>query len=314
MTDCPSFSLVIPTYQRRDMVCEAVRAACAIDYAGNMQLIVVVDGSTDGTAEALKAIACKHELNVTVQENRGAAAARNRGAREATGEILLFLDDDMICAPDILKEHARMYRSGADAVVGDFPMDSDSPEGFLSDSIAEQEHWERGAAALTPFDVFTGQLSVRRRVFEQLGGFDESFTANGNYGNEDVDFGARLLERFTLRHNPRAICRQRTAVGPREYMRRAKCVARADLRFAAKHPQLARELMERRGLGRNSRRLRLLSRLPVVPAVLSGLAVSSAEIGLRTRFRSSRKLAYFFNGAYLVTYWAALRAAGGEIH
>ena len=314
MTDWPSFSVVIPTYQRRDVVCDAVRAACAVDYPGTVELIVVVDGSVDGSAEALRAIPCTRGLNVIAQENKGAAAARNRGAREATGEILLFLDDDMICARDILKEHVRMYRTGADAVVGDFPTDSASPDGFLSDSVADQEHWQRKGAALTPFDVFTGQLSVRRRVFEELGGFDESFTADGNYGNEDIDLGARLLERFTLRHNPRAICRQRTAVGPREYMRRAKSVARADLRFAAKHPHLARELMERRGLGRNSRKLRLLSRLPIVPGILSHVAVSSAEIGLRTRFRSSRTLAYFFNGAYLVTYWAALRAAGGDIH
>lgn len=313
MTDCPSFSVIIPTFQRRDVVCDAVRAACAIEYSGKVELIVVIDGSTDGTDDALNALPCKRSLKVVVQENQGAAAARNRGAREATGDILLFLDDDMICSADIIEQHAAMYRSGADAVVGDFPTDSESPDGFLSDSIADQEHWHREGAALTPFDVFTGQLSVRRRVFEELGGFDESFTAGGNYGNEDIDFGARLLERFTLRHNPRAICRQRTAVAPREYMRRAKSVARADIRFAAKHPQLARELMERRGLGRNSRKLRLLSRLPVVPSVLSGLAVSSAEIGLRTRFRSSRKLAYFFNGAYLVAYWAALRAARGDV-
>lgn len=311
MTDWPSFSVIVPTYQRRDTVCEAVRALSAIAYNGTLELIIVIDGSTDGTADAVREIECPFELKIISQENRGAAAARNRGAAEATGEILLFLDDDMLCARDLIAQHARMYADGADAVVGDFPTDSGSPNGFLTDLIAEQAHWSRDNARLTPFDVFTGQLSVKRSLFEELGGFDESFTANGRYGNEDIDFGARLLGRFEVRHNPAAICRQRAAVAPREYMRRAASVARADMRFAAKHPDLARELFERRGYGRTSRRLRLLSRVPGLPTVIAGIAVSAAEIGLKTPLRSSPTLSHFFTGAYLVTYWSAIRSEGG---
>jgi glycosyltransferase involved in cell wall biosynthesis len=311
VTDWPSFSVIIPTYQRRETVCEVLRALSAIVYKGAIELIVVVDGSTDGTADAVGAIECPFELKIVSQDNRGAAAARNRGATEATGEILLFLDDDMLCAADLVAQHARMYAEGADAVVGDFPTDLGSPDGFLTNSIAEQAHWSRDNARLTPFDVFTGQLSVKRSVFEELGGFDESFTANGRYGNEDIDFGARLLSRFEVRHNPAAICRQRAAVAPREYMRRAASVARADMRFAAKHPQLADQLFERRGYGRTSRRLRLLSRVPGLPRVVARLAVSAAEIGLKTPLRSSPTLSHFFTGAYLVTYWSAIRSEGG---
>ena len=52
----PSISVVIPTFDRRDVVCRAVRALAAMSYAGPVELIVVVDGSTDGTAEALSVI------------------------------------------------------------------------------------------------------------------------------------------------------------------------------------------------------------------------------------------------------------------
>src|SRR5436305_3071863 len=79
----PSFSMVIPTYQRRDVVCEVVRALSRTTYAGKLELIIVVDGSTDGTAEALAAIACPFPVRILEQPNGGASRARNRGAAEA---------------------------------------------------------------------------------------------------------------------------------------------------------------------------------------------------------------------------------------
>jgi glycosyltransferase involved in cell wall biosynthesis len=250
---------------------------------------------------------------VIEQENRGAAHARNRGATEAKGEILLFLDDDMIAESDLLSQHALSYANGVDAVLGDFPVAAGSRPGFLSDSIAEKKAWER-KAPLSNYDVFTGHLSVRRSVFEDLGGFDERFTAEGKYGNEDIDFGLALIERYDVRHNPDAICHQRSIVGPSEYMQRARSTANADLEFAAKHPKLGRELFERRGASSISNRLRFLTRIPFVPSVLSQVATIVAEIGLRTPMRSSRTLLRLFNSAYVLTYWSTVRKNGGTSH
>jgi glycosyltransferase involved in cell wall biosynthesis len=109
VTRSPSFSVIVPTYQRREMVCEAVRALCGLSYDGPIEIIVVVDGSTDGSADALAKVDCALPLRVIEEENRGQGAARNRGAAEATGEILLFLDDDMICEPDLVQQHARLH-------------------------------------------------------------------------------------------------------------------------------------------------------------------------------------------------------------
>src|SRR4051794_33250117 len=95
----PSFSVVIPTYQRKDVVCDAVRALGKLMYDTHFEVIVVVDGSTDGTAPALRQLGCRFPLRVIEQENGGAAHARNTGAAAATGDILLFLDDDMIAEP-----------------------------------------------------------------------------------------------------------------------------------------------------------------------------------------------------------------------
>ena len=306
-----SFSIVMPTFQRRDLVCDAVRALGALNYDGECEVIVVIDGSTDGTAAALSQLSCPASLQVIEQENRGAAHARNRGAADAKGEILLFLDDDMIAEPNLLTEHARSYSEGADAVLGDFPVEPGSRPGFLSDSIAEKKAWAR-KAPISAYDVFTGHLSVRRGVFQELSGFDERFTSGGKYGNEDIDFGLALVARYDVRYNPRAICHQRSIVGPREYMRRARRTANADLEFATKHPQLGRELFERRGASLISKRLRLLSQVPLFPRVLAQVATIMAEIGLRTPMRSSRKLARLFNSAYLLTYWSTVRKKDGS--
>lgn len=309
----PAFSIIIPTYQRRDLVCEVVRTLCAIEYAGEFEIIVVVDGSTDGTASVLSSLICTVPIRIVEQANGGAANARNRGAADASGDILLFLDDDMIAEPNLLVEHARCYAEGADAVLGDFPVDAGSRPSFLSDSISSNKAWER-KSPLSHYDVFTGHLSVRRSVFQKLGGFDELFTADGKYGNEDIDFGLALIDAYDVRHNPSAICHQRSTVGPREYMRRARSTAKADLEFAAKHPRLSRDLFERRGASRISNRLRLLSRMPFLPQIVAETATIAAEIALRTPLRSSPKLTRLFNAAYLLTYWAAVRRNGGSSH
>src|SRR4051794_37270801 len=102
----PGFSIIVPTYQRRAVVTDTVMALTRLNFDGRLEVIVVVDGSTDGTKEALAELKTPFVLRVIVQPNRGAAAARNAGAADAKEEILLFLDDDMIAHPDLLQAHA----------------------------------------------------------------------------------------------------------------------------------------------------------------------------------------------------------------
>ena len=302
--------MLIPTYQRRDTVCAAVEALARSDYDGAVELIVVVDGSTDGTVEALRRIRVPFPLTVIEQPNRGAAAARNRAAAEAKHEVVLFLDDDMLPAPNMIAEHARFYEDGADAVVGDAMRDPGSPQGFMSDS---NEAWlKRPGGPLTLFDVWTGQLSVRRAVFEEIGGFDEAYTAAEAFANEDADLGIRLLDGYDVRHNPAAISYQRYVVSPRELIRRAPLRAVGDVRLARKHGEIARSLMEARGISRWSTRYVFgpLSAIPIAPQLWAALATPLAELGLKTWFRSSRTLSRFFFGARATVYWAAMRRLG----
>ena len=148
----PRFSVVIPTYQRRDVVVESVRALGA-QVGPSFNVVVVVDGSADGTASALRALDVPFPMAVLEQPNNGAAAARNRGAAAAVGDIILFLDDDMRAASDLLEAHEQRYRAGADAVMGHVPIDPQSPPSLLTlgaEDWAEQRR-ERLAAG-TPVD------------------------------------------------------------------------------------------------------------------------------------------------------------------
>jgi glycosyltransferase involved in cell wall biosynthesis/peptidoglycan/xylan/chitin deacetylase (PgdA/CDA1 family) len=313
----PSFSIIVPTYQRRDLICAAVRALSAIDYSGEAELIVVVDGSTDGTAAALEELDCRLPLRVVVQDNAGAAAARNRGASEAVGDVLLFLDDDMICRPDILRQHARSHAQGADAVLGHIPLDPGSPKTFLAAAVgtwAEKRSRDLAAGAdMTLFDLVSGNLSVRRSVFEAVGGFDTDFTAGGTYGNEDLDLGLRLRNEYRLVFNPDAVASQRYVVSAADNIRQWRDAGHADVRFARKHPERARELFALHGSQSPvaSLLLRPLARSDALARGAARVAVHFAQGEAHYPAPVRAVAAQLFRLARDVAYWSGVREAGG---
>lgn len=173
------FSVVVPTYQRREAVLACVRSLEAQDFRAPFEVIVVVDGSSDGTREALEALTPRVPLTVLTQPNRGAAAARNLGVRAAQGETLLFLDDDMEADPGLLAEHERLLTAGADVVLGHMPLHPESPNGPLSRGVAawadERLHrLSAPGARITLHDLLSGQVSMARATFLDAGGFDEA--------------------------------------------------------------------------------------------------------------------------------------------
>src|SRR5207249_11176371 len=108
-------SVVIATYNCRRYVGEAVESALAQSYQP-IEVIVVDDGSTDGTAEELRPF--KDRIRYLVQANQGPAAARNHGIRAARGEYVAFLDADDLWAPSkIEKQVAAMEKSDKIGVV-----------------------------------------------------------------------------------------------------------------------------------------------------------------------------------------------------
>lgn len=244
----PRFSVVIPTHERRETVVRNVRALDRQSFR-DFEAIVVVDGSTDGTAAALRKLDLSFPLTVIDQPNRGVAEARIAGSAAAEGEVLLFVDDDMEADPEMLAEHQRSHSEGFDYVLGDLPLHPDSPRNLLSWGVgywadSRRERLEAAGNELGLDDLLTGQVSVSRRAFDQVGGFDAGFTrANGLVPSGDIDFGYRVLKAgFRATFNPRAISYQYYDVDPGEYLRRAFDIGSSEQELVIKHPEQAKKL------------------------------------------------------------------------
>jgi GT2 family glycosyltransferase/peptidoglycan/xylan/chitin deacetylase (PgdA/CDA1 family) len=311
----PRFSVVIPTYQRRETVARSV-AAFDRQQQRDFELVVVVDGSTDGSAARLRELDLSFELTVVEQPNQGRAAAVNAGAAAARGELILFLDDDMEADPALLEEHARSHRQGADVVLGDLPLDPRSPRGLLSWGVGRwaRERCQRLAAPGAEIglaDLLTGQMSIARPAYDAVGGFDPSFTRDGLFGGEDIDFGYRLLKAgYRVVFNPRAISRQYYDVDPADYLRRTREAGRSDRELVVKHPELAGRMGSAPSFKTRRSRWTLapLVRAPdVCVRPLRAVAVALARSG-----RNGARLRRFFFAVRTLEYRRGVRAARRE--
>lgn len=301
------FSVIIPTYQRRDLIAANIAALARQKFEGGFEVIVVVDGSTDGTAEALRELKLPFPLVVVEQPNGGSAAARNHGAAEAQGELLLFLDDDMEAHPNLLAEHDLSHRAGAAAVMGHIPMHPDSPVGLLAQRV---ETWAEGRAKrlsdphaqLLLEDMLTGQLSVGRALFVRLSGFDIRFRQKISSGNADTDFGYRLLHSGSrVVFNAQAISWQKYIVTPRQYLRQWREAGLADVRFVRKHPDQLATIFTRRKLQQQRRWM-----IAPVAAILRWVSVRRVEQG-----RTDVRTAAWYGKVRWYEYWRGVSEAGG---
>ena len=191
----PAVSVLVPTYERRDGVCLAVRSVFAQRYT-DWELIVVDDGSTDGTDRALQAFGPR--LRYLWQENRGVSAARNAGLQLARGEIVAFLDSDDRWLPDHLETVVAMLEREPEAVLA-----STSPQY----SIAGREPVSAARLVNAVPRIFvaceighTSGVAVRRSALVAAGAFDERLIVG-----EDTE----LLVRLALR-GPVSLLRRKT--------------------------------------------------------------------------------------------------------
>ncbi len=187
----PLVSVIIPTYNRGWIIGEAVDSVLAQEYP-NTELIVVDDGSTDATDAVLAAYGDR--IRLLRQKNRGVSAARNAGIRAAAGELIAFLDSDDLWLPAKLGRQVAFFRQHPDAV-----------------ACQTEETWIRNGVRVNPGKrhrkpsgmifihslelclVSPSAVMIRRKLFDQVGLFDEDLPAC-----EDYDMWLRISCRYPI--------------------------------------------------------------------------------------------------------------------
>jgi glycosyltransferase involved in cell wall biosynthesis len=200
MGDQIRISVIIPTYNRRRMLEDCLQSVLSQQYpASGYEVIVVDDGSADGTREFLREREAQGLLRAIYQpRNRGPAAARNVGARSASGEILAFTDSDCLVPVDWLARMDGLFAAhpGCAGVGGvQVPIRARTRvERFLYAKARLDPQAVMGVYQVT-LDRFvspvTNNVAYRKSDFEKLEGFSEAFRFPGG---EDADINWRLLE------------------------------------------------------------------------------------------------------------------------
>jgi glycosyltransferase involved in cell wall biosynthesis len=179
----PRVSVVVPTHDRADLVLGAVRSVLGQTFR-DLEVVVVDDGSTDGTGERLEAIS-DSRLRYVRQDRAGPSAARNNGVRHAGGGLVTFLDSDDLAFPRWVETLASLAEGTETAIArcGVLRLDD---RGIIRDVIFPHspEDFEGWIHAFLP-----GTYALARELFEEIGGFTDTLT----FG-EHTELAMRLSE------------------------------------------------------------------------------------------------------------------------
>lgn len=194
------YSVIVPAYNAARTIdrCLGSLRDQTVDRA-SYEVIVVDDGSTDSTPRVVKGFSVKYIR----QSNRGPATARNAGAREAKGKIILFTDADCVPDKDWIQEMARPFADpSVSAVKGAYRTLQPSVVARFS-QIEFEERFEMLKKAPSIDMVDTYSAAFRKEVFLGAGGFDTSFPVANN---EDTELSYRLSNSgHRMVFNPRAV-------------------------------------------------------------------------------------------------------------
>jgi GT2 family glycosyltransferase len=310
----------VPTYNRLGRLRHVITALEQQAYPSDAyEVIVISDGSTDGTHAYLEALRSTMQLRWFPQANRGPAAARNAGIQKAEGEFIVFIDDDVVPEPQLLAEHVRSHHEAGQDVVVLGPLLS--PEGF---EMAPWVRWEqdmlmkqyrallRGDWPATARQFYTGNASLRRSHILAAGGFDEGFRRA-----EDVELAYRLANRgLDFVFNMQAVGMHFAERSFRAWLDMAYTYGRNDVIFARDRDQqwllsaVRREFRERHFLIQSLVRVcRGRSRLTWIAQSALKLVASAA-----TLLRASNIERRAYSGLFNLQYYSGLFNELDDVH
>ena len=284
----PDVSVIVPTYNRKDSVRRTLAALerQTLD-SERFEVIVVSDGSTDGTFEAVQALKTGLSLRVIQQSNSGPSVARNRGAAEATAALLVFVDDDIEPSPEFLQVHLEAHDSETGLVLigpQTGPLGEPMPNWMAWEHLMLEKQYANfrsGVWKAGPNNLYSGNMSLRRDHFMASGGFEEKFTRQ-----EDVELGFRLEKLgLTFRFEPRADAIHRSSRSFASWYKTPFEYGRRDVQMARDMGEGRMASMARENFRSRSRLTRGLAYLaigrPVVEKLLFGTTAALARNSAR---------------------------------
>ncbi len=195
VSEAYTFSIIIPTFNGRNKITHSLDSILGSKYDFEYEIIIVVDGSTDDTLAVLAPYR-NEDVKIIFQENKGRAVARNKGVQEATGEYLVFLDDDMRLSRNCLNLHLAHHQAFPNTVlVGNVSLDHSKFSKEFDFYVSHlYDKWELGYANKTllrseNLKFTTQHVSIKGIIFDSINGFDNRLT-----DAEDYDLAMRLLE------------------------------------------------------------------------------------------------------------------------
>lgn len=199
LKNLPIVSVVIPAHDSESWLPLTLRSACG-QTLRDIEILVIDDGSTDGTASLVRELAAKDpRIRLIQRENGGVGAARNTGIREARGKYIAPLDADDLWDPEKLEAQVECMEAGGEEMGLVYCwLDKIDGDGKL---LASSFPWELEGRILKPLILrnFIGNASVpmfRRSCLDQVGLYLESSEQEGSQGCEDWDLSLRLAEKF----------------------------------------------------------------------------------------------------------------------
>lgn len=183
-------SVIIPTFNRAEYIFETIDSVCKQDYTGEIEIIVVDDGSTDGTDIILEDLQSKISLlKVITTENSGVSSARNTGMLAAKGDFIQFLDSDDLIAPTKFSKQIKLLENNDNyglcyCTSASFKYNPSSITNIFSGSDQKYD-------VILPAFMYSGKWQVhspiyRRYVCERIGQWNENLTCW-----EDWEYGIR---------------------------------------------------------------------------------------------------------------------------
>ncbi len=240
----PSFSVVIPTFERPETLLGVLEALERQARPPAFEVVVVDDGSRDSTPERLRSFSPSYPMRVFRQDNSGPAAARNRGVEEARGRTILFLGDDTVPEPELLAVHARTHeepRPHPVAVLGYTTWPRNRRVSPFLHHINEYG-LQFGYGLIedpesVPFNFFyTSNVSLPRELLRSAGLFDTTFP---HAAWEDIEIAYRMMRKgMKILYRPQAVARHYHDITFESFRRRQETAGEAAAIFYEKHPEL----------------------------------------------------------------------------